>query len=68
LDTVVAVVQREKTRKVIEGNLESTRGEPVPAWLACDPKQMEIRVLRLPGSEDLSFPIQSNLIVELLAK
>jgi hypothetical protein len=29
---------------------------------------MEIRVLRLPGSEDLSFPIQSNLIVELLAK
>lgn len=67
-DMVVSSGKKDRSRKVIDKNLEVSRREAVPSWLACDPKQAELRMLRLPTAEEYSFPIQSNLIVELLAK
>jgi small subunit ribosomal protein S4 len=67
-DMVVTPMQRDKSRNAVTRSLEAMKGEGVPPWLACDPKQAEIRVLKLPSPDEFSFPIQSNLIVELLAK
>ncbi len=67
-ETVVAPVARDKSRKMIGGNLEVSKGEAVPPWLACDAQRAECKVLKLPTPDEFSFPIQSNLIVELLAK
>ncbi|MBI4582789.1 MAG: 30S ribosomal protein S4 [Planctomycetes bacterium] len=67
-EMAIAPVAKEKSRKLINSNLEVTKGEGVPPWLACDPKKAEIRVLKLPAVDEASFPIQSSLIVELLAK
>ena len=67
-DVVITSVKREKSTKFIQNNLEAAKGEAVPSWLACDSKRAEIKVLKLPSPEEFSFPIQSNLIVELLAK
>ncbi len=67
-DMVIAPVAREKSQRLVASHLEVTKGEGVPSWIACDPKRAEIRILKLPAPEEFSFPIQSNLIVELLAK
>lgn len=67
-ETIITPVQKDKSRKAIHRSLDAMKGEGVPPWLACDPKQAEIRVLKLPSPDEFSFPIQSNLIVELLAK
>ncbi len=68
MDEVVAPLSKDKSRKLIGSHLEITKGEGVPPWLACDPKKAEVKVLRLPTSDEFSSQIQSQLIVELLAK
>jgi small subunit ribosomal protein S4 len=67
-DEVVTAVGREGSQKVVQGHLEITKGEGVPPWLACDPKKGEVKVLRLPSTDEFSNQIKSQLIVELLAK
>jgi len=64
----VTPVAREGSQKLVQSHLEITKGEGVPAWLACDPKRSEVKVLRLPTPDEFSNQIQSQLIVELLAK
>jgi len=67
-EQAVAPVARESSQKVVQSHLEITKGEGVPPWLVCDPKKAEIKVLRLPTTDEFSNQIQSQLIVELLAK
>jgi small subunit ribosomal protein S4 len=67
-EEVVSPVGHERSQKLIGGHLEITKGEGVPPWLACDPKKAEVKVLRLPSTDEFSNQIQSQLIVELLAK
>lgn len=67
-EEVISAVAREGSQKLIQSHLEITKGEGVPPWLACDPKKAEIKVLRLPTTDEFSNQIQSQLIVELLAK
>jgi small subunit ribosomal protein S4 len=67
-EQVVSAVGREGSQKLIQSHLEITKGEGVPPWLACDPKKAEVKVLRLPTTDEFSNQIQSQLIVELLAK
>ncbi len=67
-EQVISPVGREGSQKLIQSHLEITKGEGVPPWLACDPKKAEIKVLRLPTTDEFSNQIQSQLIVELLAK
>lgn len=67
-ETVVTAVDREKSKKLVAQNVELSKGEGIPPWLACDPKRVELKVLKMPTADEFSFPIQSNLIVELLAK
>ena len=67
-ETVVTAVDREKSKKLVAQNVELSKGEGIPPWLACDPQRAELKVLKMPAVDEFSFPIQSNLIVELLAK
>jgi len=67
-EETVTPVGRDGSKKLIESHLEITKGEGVPPWLACDPKKAEIKVLRMPAPDEFSNKIQSQLIVELLAK
>lgn len=67
-EDVVAPLTREASQKLVSGHLEITKGEGVPPWLVCDPKKPEVKVLRLPQTDEFSNQIQSQLIVELLAK
>jgi len=61
---------REKSKKVvrIQEALEGVARRGVPQWLALDKEQMIGHVKSPPAREDITIPIQENLIVELYSK
>jgi len=61
------VVVRERSRKVnrIVGALETLEGKSLPQWLEIDKDNFTGKVKSLPTREDITMPIQEQLIVEL---
>ncbi len=64
------VTLREKSRKVerISGALEALEGKSVPQWLETDKDNFAGTVKALPAREDITMPIQEQLIVELYSR
>ena len=64
------VVVLEKSRKVarIAGALEALEGRSVPQWLETDKEDFAGTVKALPVREDITMPIQEQLIVELYSR
>jgi len=64
------VEAREKSRKVqrIVGALEALESRSVPQWLEIDKEAFAGTVKALPAREDITLPIQEQLIVELYSK
>ena len=61
---------REKSRKIVRINeaLEAVDRRGVPPWLELDKKAFKGTVKQNPAREDLTMPIQEQLIVELYSK
>jgi small subunit ribosomal protein S4 len=64
------VTVREKSRKVerIVAALEALEGRAVPTWLEIDKEQFAGVVKQLPVREDVTLPIEEQLIVELYSR
>jgi small subunit ribosomal protein S4 len=65
------VVQlQEKSRKnaLIQANLDTAAGRGIPGWLDLDAAAFQGSVVALPKREDITMPVQENLIVELYSK
>ena len=64
------VTVREKSREIgqIKEALETVARRSVPAWLELDPKGESGTVKALPSREDLTMPMQEQLIVELYSR
>ena len=65
------VVQlREKSKKVVRilEALEGMARRGVPQWLELDKEQLRGQVKAVPSRDDITIPIQENLIVELYSK
>jgi len=65
------VVQlREKSQKVsrVTGALDALEGKSVPGWLETDKDNFAGKVKALPVREDITMPIQEQLIVELYSR
>jgi small subunit ribosomal protein S4 len=60
----------EKSRKMIRiaEALETVDRRGVPQWIELDKKAMKGTVKSVPNREDLTMPIQEQLIVELYSK
>jgi small subunit ribosomal protein S4 len=60
----------EQSRKVarVVGALEALEGRSVPQWLEIEKDQFEGTVKALPVREDVTLPIQEQLIVELYSR
>jgi small subunit ribosomal protein S4 len=63
---VISVRDTSKARPVINEATELTA--TVPAWLQADYDSLTAKVLRLPEREEISTPVQEQLIVELYSK
>jgi small subunit ribosomal protein S4 len=61
---------REKSRAVakLTANLEAASRRGLPHWFEYDPKAFKGTIKALPAREDLTMPIQEQLIVELYSK
>jgi small subunit ribosomal protein S4 len=66
---VVRVKDREASRKLAAEHLAQEGTPPVPDWLErVGTEPPEGRVVRLPGTQDISLPVTPQLIVELLSR
>ena len=61
---------REKSRKVtrIAGALDALESRSIPQWLEVDKADFTGSVKALPEREDITMPIQEQLIVELYSR
>lgn len=61
-------VKREQMIKKIKETQEALKDRAVPKWLALGDNGFKAKVVELPTKEDVGFPIQEQLIVELYSK
>ncbi len=47
---------------------ETTKERKVPAWLEVDAANYKAKVVRMPLREDISYPVNEQLIVELYSR
>ena len=64
----VAVREASRNSAAIQRALDLTGGRGIPPWLEFDRPSMKGRVVSLPKREDVNFPIQEQMIVELYSK
>jgi small subunit ribosomal protein S4 len=65
---VVSLGTRAAKNVGVTASVESVKGRGVPKWLELDSEGMKGKVLSLPARDDVNFPIQEQLIVELYSK
>ena len=65
---VVALAPRAAKNVLVAASVESVKGRGVPKWLELDAAAMKGKVLSMPARDDVNFPIQEQLIVELYSK
>jgi small subunit ribosomal protein S4 len=66
-DEITVREKSQKVQKVIDA-LEAIERRGIPQWLELDAKKFKAQVQQLPSREDITTPIQEQLIVELYSK
>ena len=64
----VSVKAKEPMVKRLKETQEILKDRPVPKWLEVDAGNLKAKMTSLPTKEDVGFPIQEQLIVELYSK
>ena len=64
----IAVRESSRQMAAMERSLDLAGNRSVPPWLEFDRAAMKGKVLSLPKREDVNFPIQEQMIVELYSK
>jgi small subunit ribosomal protein S4 len=65
---MISLSTRAIKNAYVLASVEAVKGRGVPKWLELDPAELKGRVLSLPARDDVNFPIQEQLIVELYSK
>jgi small subunit ribosomal protein S4 len=58
----------KKGEGAIKENLKTTESKTIPGWLQADRTHYKAKVTRLPAREDVQFPVNEQLIVELYSR
>ena len=67
-DEITLQVKEGKGLKNVQENLEATASRKVPVWLNVDKDHYKAKVMRLPQREDIEYPVNEQLIVELYSR
>jgi small subunit ribosomal protein S4 len=59
---------REKSQKRVRARLDETKARQLPAWISTNMEDLSGKISAMPTREDVSIPVQEQLIVELLSK
>lgn len=66
--SVVALREKSRKNEAVKICLDTAAGRGVPAWLELESERFMGTVKQLPTREDITMPIQEQLIVELYSK
>jgi small subunit ribosomal protein S4 len=67
-DDVIKLRLSDARKKAVKDLVELLKDRAVPSWLKADAEQFSGTVVDMPKREDVGFPIQERLIVELYSK
>ena len=65
---MIGLAPRATKNALVAASVESVKGRGVPKWLELDAASLKGKVLSNPARDDVNFPIQEQLIVELYSK
>ncbi|MBW1637213.1 MAG: 30S ribosomal protein S4 [Deltaproteobacteria bacterium] len=65
---IVTLKEKSRANTAINENLEAVARRGVPTWLELDKDNYKATVKALPNREEMTMPIQEQLIVELYSK
>jgi small subunit ribosomal protein S4 len=68
VDDVITLKEKSRANAGISENLEAVVRRGVPSWLELDKDNFKATVKALPNREELTMPMQEQLIVELYSK
>lgn len=59
---------KNKGQETVKKNLEASQNRPVPGWLELDAAHFKAKVKRMPERDDINYPVNEQLIVELYSR
>lgn len=65
---VITIREKSRANAQINENLEAVARRGVPSWLELDKDNFKASIKALPNREELTMPVQEQLIVELYSK
>ena len=65
---VISIREASRKSEKIKSLVENLDNRQVPAWLTVDKENVTATVIALPKREDIDFPFEEQLIVELYSK
>jgi len=65
---VITLKEKSRTNTTINENIEAVVRRGIPSWLELEKDKFKATVKALPNREELTLPIQEQLIVELYSK
>jgi len=65
---VVQIRERSRKMALFADSLDAIERRGLPAWIELDRKEMQATVKAFPSREDITMPIQEQMIVELYSK
>ena len=68
VDDVISLKEKSRANAAIKENLEAVVRRGVPSWLELDKDNFKATVKAMPNREELTMPMQEQLIVELYSK
>lgn len=68
VNDVITIKEKSRTNKYLVESLEAVARRGVPTWLELDKAAFKGTVKALPNREEITMPIQEQLIVELYSK
>jgi small subunit ribosomal protein S4 len=64
----VSIRVKDPVKKAISETFDSLKDRAIPKWLEMDAPALKSKVVAMPTKEDVGFPVQEQLIVELYSK
>ena len=64
----IAIRETSRNLAAVQRALDLAGGRNIPPWLQLDRESLKAKVISLPKREDVNFPIQEQMVVELYSK
>jgi small subunit ribosomal protein S4 len=65
---VISFRNKSASNKTLRAIVDSNKSKTVPGWIEVDHEKMQAKILSFPTREDITFPVEEHMIVELYSK